>query len=258
MTLNQLSIPSEGWPQPWPLLLEVADACTDGIWSVVGGTMVQIHAELAGIEPPRVTADVDLLLDLMSRGTSFGGIASQLERLGFGPDQPSHPGAPFHRFRRADDVIDLLVADHLPGHIHPRWLRQPVMSIDGGAQALQRLTHVDLIHHGTTTTVTVPDLLGALVLKAAAAIADSRDAARHEADAALLAALITDHDSELARMHGSDRRRIRALAARLESPRNPAWVQLPGELAIRGRETISIFTSSATYAQRDQAAHYPL
>jgi len=117
------------------------------------------------------------------------------------------------------------------------------MPIEGGAQALDRLMEVDLVHSRKRLTVTVPDLLGALVLKAAAAGADSKDTARHERDAALLAALITDHAAQLSRLHGSDRKRLRALAARLADPYHAAWVSLPDHLAQRGQDTLRILTS---------------
>jgi len=117
------------------------------------------------------------------------------------------------------------------------------MPIDGGTQALDRLMEVDLVHSGKRLTVTVPDLLGALVLKAAATGADSRDTARHERDAAFLAALIVDHATQRARLHGSDGKRLRVLATRLADPYHPAWVTLPNDLAQRGQDTLRILTS---------------
>jgi len=212
------------------------------MWTVVGGMMVQIHAMLAGIPLIRVTNDVDLLLDLMTSKASVTQIAADLTSLGFTPQEPRWAGAPFHRLRRGDDVIDLLVPDHLPRHLRPTMLRRPVMPIEGGAQALARTMKVDLVHDGVRLTVTVPDLLGALVLKAAAAKADTRDAGRHERDAAVLAALITDHATELARLHGSDRRRLVALASRLADGIHPAWLALPDSLAVRAQDTLRILT----------------
>jgi len=40
MTIHELAIPPEGWPSPWPLLLEVAGKPHRGMWTVVGGMMV--------------------------------------------------------------------------------------------------------------------------------------------------------------------------------------------------------------------------
>jgi len=243
MSAPELVIPTEGWPPPWPLLLEVAEFTNRAAWTVVGGMMVQIHAELAGIPAIRTTVDVDLLLHLMTRNVTVGTVVGSLQRIGFTPQEPGWPAAPFHRLRRGDDIVDVLVPDHLPTHVRPRVLRRPVMPIDGGAQALDRLMEVDLVHGSTRLTVTVPDLLGALVLKAAAAGADSRDRARHERDAAFLASLITDHATQRDRLHGSDRKRLSALVARLADPYHPAWVFLPGNLAQRGQDTLRILTN---------------
>jgi len=55
--------------------------------------------------------------------------------------------------------------------------------------------------------------------------------------------VITDHAAELARLRGSDRRRLSALASRLSDPHNPAWTRLPDDLALRGQDTLRILTS---------------
>jgi len=243
MTAPELVIPTEGWPPPWPLLLEVAEFTDRTAWTIVGGMMVQIHAELADVLPIRATVDIDLLLHLMTRNVPISAVVGSLQRIGFTPQEPGWPEAPFHRLRRGDDIVDVLVPDHLPTHVRPRVLRRPVMPIDGGAQALDRLMEVDLVHGSTRLTVTVPDLLGALVLKAAAAGVDSRDRTRHERDAAFLAALITDHATQRDRLHGSDGKRLRALAARLADPYHRAWVSLPDDLAQRGQDPLRILTS---------------
>jgi len=239
----QLTIPAEGWPPPWPLLLEVAQSSQANTWTLVGGMMVQIHTRLAGTDPHRTTNDIDLLLDLMPRQASVVSVVGDLTALGFTTQEPSWPNAPFHRLRRHDDVIDLLVPDHLPKHHHPRMLGRTIMPIDGGAQALTRLMNVDLLQGDLHTTITTPDLLGALVLKAAASVTDNLDPARHERDAALLASLITDHATQLTRLHGSDRRRLRALTTRLADPYHPAWVSLQDAQAQRGQDTLRILTS---------------
>lgn len=80
---------------------------------------------------------------------------------------------------------------------------------------------------GSLARFSVPDELGALVLKGAAYIADPRDRDRHLFDAALLAAAITDHASELGRLKGTDAKRIRTLRAALDDVRHqPGWLYL--------------------------------
>jgi hypothetical protein len=74
--------------------------------------------------------------------------------------------------------------------------------------------------------VPVPDLLGALVLKAAAWATDSRDRERHSGDAAFLASLITDPIAERSRFKGSDRQRLLRLDRVLADPDAVEWRQL--------------------------------
>ena len=89
----------------------------------------------------------------------------------------------------------------------------------------------------------IPDLLGALVLKAAAFIADNREKDRHLEDVALLASLITDHATELKRLKGSDHKRLKRVADALEDRSQPAWLKLSVESQIAGQDTLRILSS---------------
>lgn len=234
--------PPGGWPPPWPLLVEVLGADAASGWALVGGLMTQVHAMLAGVAPRRTTHDVDLLVDVLARRASVTSVVADLRSRGFEAQEPGWPGSPFHRMRRGADVVDILVADHLPRHLSQRVSGRPVMAIEGGAQALGRLIEVEIVVGDSVATVKAPDLLGALVLKAAASAADNRDAGRHLGDAALLAALVTDHADERTRLHGSDRRRLGRLATRLQDPAHPAWLALGDDLTRRGQDTLRILT----------------
>lgn len=229
-----------GWARPWPLAVEVAATLPVGSWVLVGGLMVQLHARAAGVDAVRPTDDVDALVDVMAGGVTVASIGETLRGLGFEIDEPGWDGAPAHRLRRGRDVIDLLVADHLPKHKHPRLAGRAAMATDGGAQALARTQRITVLDGDATVALTVPDLLGALVLKAAAYAVDRRDRERHLRDAALLAALITDHRTELARLQGSDRKRLRVLREALADPLQDAWLLLPNFLQQRGRDTLRI------------------
>ncbi|MGY1714194.1 hypothetical protein ACI78R_07040 [Geodermatophilus sp. SYSU D01106] len=74
-----------------------------------------------------------------------------------------------------------------------------------------------------SATVPVPDLLGALVLKAAAWQSTTRDRARHRGDAAFLASLMSDPLAERARFAGSDRKRLQRLDLVLSDPDAAEW-----------------------------------
>lgn len=230
--------------QPIPLLLDIAEAVDPSSWVLVGGLMVQMHASMGGLES-RATKDVDLLIDVLSPSSSIKGVVRSLAKLGFEAQEPGLRGSAFHRMRKGQYVVDLLVADHLPTrkqqatHVN-RW---PVMEIPGGAQAIDRKMPVTIEAETRRSIVYIPDLLGALILKCAAYSADRRNRERHLDDAALLAALITNHATEQKRLHGSDKKRIRAAAAALENPNSPSWLLLPQELRLRGQYTLRILSA---------------
>jgi hypothetical protein len=179
----------------------------------------------------------------MAAEVSVAAIAGVLTGRGFAVVEPGWPNSPVHRLRRGDDLVDILVADHLPTGSHPRLRRHPVMAADGGAQALSRAQQVVVEHDGVTTELMVPDRLGALVLKCAAPMADNRDQGRHLRDAAVIASLITDHRRELARLRGSDRKRLRHLRDALSDPLDDAWLLLSDDSRERGQDTLRILSA---------------
>lgn len=240
MTTLRVAAPPGGWAPPWPVVIELASVLPSTSWVLVGGLMVQLHARAAGVEEVRATHDVDALVDVMAAGVSLSGIATALTARGFAVVEPGWPDSPVHRLRRDNDVVDVLVADHLPKHARPRLNRRPVMAVDGGAQALTRTQGVVIEHDDDVVELSVPDLLGALVLKGAAHTADRRDRDRHLRDAALLASLVTDHRRELGRLQGSDRKRLRHLAGALRDPLDDAWLLLPDDARQRGQDTLRI------------------
>ncbi|WP_417219799.1 hypothetical protein [Arthrobacter sp.] len=79
---------------------------------------------------------------------------------------------------------------------------------------------------GTSATISVPDQLGALMLKAAAYLDDSRDRSRHPDDAAVLLATVEDPLTLKAQYKGSDRKRINALLRALGDPHHTSWLTL--------------------------------
>lgn len=117
------------------------------------------------------------------------------------------------------------------------------MVIDGGAQALTRTQSVLVVDGPKVTELTLPDLLGALVLKAAAHMADGPDGERHLRDGALLASLIHDHAGERQRLRGSDGKRIRHLQHALADPGLDAWLLLPSDARQRGLDTLRILSA---------------
>jgi predicted nucleotidyltransferase len=214
----------------WELILDLADELPASGWVLVGGQMVMLHGQLAGRVATRASQDVDVLADLV---TDQGGLARcvrAVRQLDFEP-KPDGAGKVYRFVRAADSArADILAPDHTPPRRRLRTVGGDTIRIEGGTQALQRAMPLRVAKGGRSAVVPVPNLLGALVLKAAAWATDSRDRERHSGDAAFLASLITDPLAMRSQFAGSDRRRLLKLNMVLGDPDATEWRQL-GEMA---------------------------
>ncbi len=209
----------------WAHILQLSRNLDPAAWVLVGGQMVMLHARARGVlDGVRASQDVDVLADLVVSTENYTTCARVVsEVLGHRPEPDSHGLR--YRYRHPDvgSIIDLLCPDH----------RSPAaalgtLAIDGGFQALQRRTTIEVrLRQGETpTTVPVPDLLGASVLKAAAAVVDSREPQRHVGDLALLVSLMDDPLAERSRLKGSDRGRLLKVRASLDDATASYWRRL--------------------------------
>ena len=108
-----------------------------------------------------------------------------------------------------------------------------MFQVPAGTQALQRTVYcnVDVTVGGESILVSIPNALGALVLKGAAYREDSRDRTRHLDDAAVLAATIKDPLAVVPELKGSDRSRIIGLKTALDDPGHSSWLLIDDETA---------------------------
>jgi hypothetical protein len=135
--------------------------------------------------------------------------------------QADNAGKVYRFVRARDDArADVLAPDHTPPRRRLRTVGGDTIRIEGGTQALRRAMPVQVVKGDRSALVPVPDLLGALVLKAAAWATDSRDRERHSGDAAFLVSLISDPLAERDRFAGSDRKRLLQLT-RCSTTRTP-------------------------------------
>ncbi len=229
--------------RPWGIVIELGDGLAEGAWMLVGGLMTQAHAMIAGYQS-RATVDVDVLVDVMASTSNISAVVGQLESMGFALREPGLRDTAFHRMTRGALVVDILVADHLPsGKARSAKVnRWPMMEIAGGAQAIERGMDLTLAHEDGSTRIRIPDLLGALVLKSAAYCADRRNRHRHLDDIALLASLVTDHKGYLNRLHGSDKKRLKAVAEALADPNDSSWMRLNAENRKAGQFTLAVLS----------------
>lgn len=242
-----LPMPTGGWMHPWPNAFELARVLPTSKWTLVGGVMVQAHALAHGLRVARPTDDLDLLLHVEVDEAVASEAHEQITHLGYQLREPADPRrrtSPHYRYERPGPLgvekIDVMAADHAAPRAQQSLRGRPMFAVDGGTQALRRTMIYEIESDGERFEFSVPDELGALVLKGAAHIADNRDVERHLQDAAVLAACITDHATELGRLAGSDRQRIAHLARELADPRHAAWLQLQPADQVAGKDTLRI------------------
>ncbi|MCD2114609.1 hypothetical protein LQ384_26255 [Rhodococcus rhodochrous] len=157
-----------------------------------------------------------MVLHIETGSATFGDVRSRLESLHYTLVRP-HGNGPVHRFTRDNEHVDVMVADHLAPAWKPTAYGKPVFAVPGGTSALRKTVNCDIEFDNDSVRFSVPDALGALVLKGAAYQEDPRDRHRHLDDAAVLACAIDNPLRERQRMQGSDRKRIRILAEQLKN-----------------------------------------
>jgi hypothetical protein len=243
-----LETPAGGWFTPWPNVFELSGVLPTDRWSLVGGLMVQARAMAHGIDAVRPTEDLDVLLQIEVSSAVVTDADRVISALGYVLQQPvdtRRKQNPHYRYERVGEVgsakIDLLIPDHAAPSATRRLHGRPMFEVQGGTQALSRTMICDMrTGSNDSARISIPDELGALVLKSAAYTADSRNRDRHLQDAAMLAACITEHVTELGRLRGSDRKRLRTLAKALSDSTNPAWLALSPGLRVAGQDTLRI------------------
>jgi hypothetical protein len=242
--------PPGGWGAPWPNVAEIEAALPHTTWTLVGGLMAQLHTVARGLDVIRPTNDVDIVLHVETTRGVAAEAALALERLGYALLMSLDPRErTAHRFVRGAatvdllvghaDVVDVLLADHAAPRTIGTLRGRQMVAIEGGTQALRRTVNARLsITPSRTTTVSVPGVFGAIILKAAAYQTDSRDPGRHLQDAAALFCCLSDPFVEREQFAGSDRRRIQTLVRALPDDARP-WAAIPpgarrdGQAALR-------------------------
>ena len=176
----------------WHALLDLAETVPDG-WTLIGAQMVAVHAAAHGRMLPRTSRDFDVLADQRLATTATERISWISRPSASSSTRPTVSSEVNHRFHRSSDdvVVDVLAPDGL-GPRHHAGTTPPyrTISVPGGTWALQRTTRVEISVDGRVGTIAVPDLVGAILIKARA-IATER-AATHRQDLALLLSLVDD------------------------------------------------------------------
>lgn len=230
-TLNSTPIrlhPSDtpAW-QLWSQLVELSRHLELDDWLLVGGQMVALHCHLAGVAPGRATTDIDIVANVLTTNRALSACRAAARAMGLEPD-PSLDGRHLHRFRNDTMVLDVMVPDHTPQHLVLRLAGREAVPIVGAARALQRAACCTIDTGAGRADIPVPDLRGALVLKARAWVADTRDRGRHLYDLAQLSATIDDPLTLGAALDRKERRALRRVTMPVATTADP-WLQLASE-----------------------------
>lgn len=209
----------------WYALMDLHSVKPTG-WTLVGGQMVHLICAERGASPTRPTDDADTVLDVRAEPHVLLDVTRRLYDLGFEPAGTSPQGHQ-HRWRRGAAVVDILIPRHLGARAENRKGAGggTTIATPGAQQALDRTHDVSIEVDGRTGMIRRPDMLGALVAKAAALEVPLDTArGRHLYDFALLASLVTPRD-ELWRATSRDRRRLgHAMGSIARDPRQVAGV----------------------------------
>lgn len=180
-------------------------------WTLIGGQLVHLHCAERGEVPERPTNDADTVIDVRADPTFLHTFTQALEDLGFRSAGISAEGRQ-HRWKRGDASIDVLLPEGVGERSRGRTgaTGSPTLSTEGGTQALHRSEVVAVTVAGRSGFVRRPNLVGALVVKAAAHTnVGDWDSRRHRRDFLALAGLVTADDFAGERLSKKDRSRLR-------------------------------------------------
>lgn len=203
---------SEAQEQSWHALMDLYERVNSD-WALIGGQLVHLHCAERGASPTRPTNDVDTVVDVRASPTMLATFTGALANMGFTPET-SGDGIQ-HRWSRDQAQIDVLIPEGIGQRVAARNGAggAPTISAPGTTQALSRTEAVPVLVAGRTGTVLRPNLVAALIGKAAARteIAASRSSSRHCTDFVVLSGLISARDFRETELVGKDRTRLRKM-----------------------------------------------
>jgi hypothetical protein len=239
VTLTGLSEPQR---QSWLGLLEVAADFADG-WCLVGGQMVHLLCVERAFTPVRPTDDGDVVLDVRAHPHVLRDFTQALVEAGFASAGETLEGHQ-HRWVRDRASIDVLIPQGV-GRAASRTgvTGGTTLATPGAQQAITRSERVTVQVDDTTGGVRRPNMLGALVAKAAAfSVPNDSAKERHLTDFAVLAAIAQRSDRIAEQNTVRDRAYLLPMLSTLAKSRS-LWASIPG--ADRGIRALTALTASA-------------
>ncbi len=225
----------------WDALIDISHGTQSDTWTLIGGQMVLLLGLEHGATPPRVSEDLDTVVDVRFRFGALQRHIAALGRLGFESAGVSPDGIA-HRFQRGDVRIDVLAPEGTGSRADLRTVGQAMtLGVEGGTYALRRSRQVEIQVGERTGTVPCPDLAGGILVKTRAAQSErsSKGPERHCQDLAFLLTLVTDPAlvrDQLGRRH---RQHLRGTRDDM-GPTHPAWGLLSRADAARAMAALDL------------------
>jgi hypothetical protein len=212
-------------------------------WCLIGGQLVWLHARESGIDPPRVTEDVDVVIDIRVDQQALRRMCGWLEMHGFALDDYSPDGIGHRYISKGDSGLghvrfDVLAPDNMGEHADLTTTPPArTVSAPGTRQALDSSEPIEVLLGESVGHVLRPPLLAAILSKAAATTITTRtNPDRDWADIAFLLSLIPDPVAAAAELTTSQKTRLKIIAALLDEDHS-AWKSL-GPRAPVGHATL--------------------
>ena len=229
--------------QGWLVLLDLAEAFPTG-WCLLGGQMVWLLATERGVDPPRATDDVDVVVDIRSEPDGIRELCLWLESSGFDLEGISPEGIG-HRYVRAASpgpgrvIFDVLAPDNVGERANLSTTKGArTLEVPGSRVALNNAERVQVSVGVRVGWVYRPKLTAAIAVKAAATTITSRFIVERDfADAAFLLSLIPDPVTAAEDLSNSERRQLRMLRP-LTNAGHQSWTSLGAERARLGQAAL--------------------
>jgi hypothetical protein len=226
----------------WKVLLELCAEFPGG-WCLIGGQMVWLLSLEHGVEPVRVTEDVDVAVDIRADQRGITRLCSWLEGHAFSLEGINTDGIG-HRYVSSvykgpgKVIFDILAPDNM-GKRADLTTSPPARTVSapGARIALDAVQSVGITLNGRRGYVRRPSLLAAILVKASATQIPARENPRRDwLDVAFLLSLAADPIGLAADLSPGQRRRLRVIDE-LRDQDHWAWRQL-GERSLLGRTTL--------------------
>lgn len=202
-----------GQAESWAALVELAADLGDN-WLLIGGQMVFLHEVERGAVEVRPTDDVDVVVNLRAEPAGLSRIHAALVAVGFDQDSPGAEGTA-HRYRRDGAVMDVLAPDNVGPRARLSLGAGRTIEAPGTSQAFHRSSAATVVVNGVQAQIRRPDLVGALLGKAAAVVKitsqSAASRAKHLRDFDSLAKLLGVADRQGAHLTRTERRTILSL-----------------------------------------------